>query len=72
MNRIREMREAKRMTQKALAQAAGITGPYLHDIEVGNRRGALTTLDRIAAALDTTTDVLMGGNAHDQQTAQTA
>ena len=51
MNRIREIRTQKRMKMTELARAAGISAPYLHDIEVGNRNGSLETMDRIAEAL---------------------
>lgn len=51
MNKIREIRTQKRITMTALAKAAGISAPYLHDIEVGNRNGSPDTMDRIAEAL---------------------
>lgn len=51
MNRIREIRKQKRITMTALAKAACISAPYLHDIEVGNRNGSMDTMDRIAEAL---------------------
>lgn len=51
MNRIKEIREEKKVTQKALAEAAKISQPYLYDLE-NNRRGARPeTLARIAEAL---------------------
>lgn len=51
MNRIKELREAKGMMQKELAEKAMISRPYLHDLE-NNRRGAKPeTLQRIADAL---------------------
>ena len=62
MTRIKALRMKQRISQKDLAQAAGISAPYLHDIENGSRRGSLTTLDRLAEALGTTTDYLLGGN----------
>jgi transcriptional regulator with XRE-family HTH domain len=51
MNRIKELREAKHITQVELAANALISQPYLHDLE-NNRRGAKEeTLQRIADAL---------------------
>lgn len=51
MNRIKELREAKQMMQKELAESANISRPYLHDLE-NNRRGAKReTYERIAEAL---------------------
>lgn len=58
MNRIREIRTQKRITMTALAKAAGISAPYLHDIEVGNRNGSPDTMDRIAEALGVEPDDL--------------
>ena len=60
MNRIRELREKARMKQNALAQAAGISAPYLHDLENGNRTGTFSTMDRIAEALGVSADYLRG------------
>ena len=51
MNRIKEVREQLGLQQKELANQAGVTAPYLHDLE-NNRRGAKPeTLQRIAEAL---------------------
>ena len=51
MNRIKELREARHITQVELASSASISQPYLHDLE-NNRRGAREeTLQRIADAL---------------------
>lgn len=51
MNRIREVREAKGITQQALANLVGVSRPYIVDLEK-NRRGARPeTWARIAEAL---------------------
>ena len=51
MNRVKEIREAQGLTQQQLAKLAGVTQPYLHDLEK-NRRGARPeTWARIAEAL---------------------
>lgn len=51
MNRIKAIRERKRLTQVELSAKALISQPYLHDLE-NNRRGAKPeTYERIAAAL---------------------
>ena len=51
MNRIKEIREKARMTQIELSIKAGISQPYLCDLEK-NRRGAKPdTYQRIADAL---------------------
>ena len=51
MNHIKLIREAVGMTQKALADAANISAPFLFDLENGNRNAKPETLERIAAAL---------------------
>lgn len=51
MNRIKEIREAKGITQSELAKKAEVSQPYLSDLEK-NRRGAKPeTYKRIADAL---------------------
>ena len=50
-NRIREIREQKKMTLKQIAEQVEISVPYLSDIERGNRRGSSATIGRIAEAL---------------------
>lgn len=60
MNRIKEIRESKRIGQKELASLAHISQPYMHDLE-NNRRGAKPeTLVRIADALGVSVDDLKG------------
>lgn len=59
MNRIKKIRELKRISQKALAESAYISGPYLCDLE-NNRRGAKPeTLARIAEVLNVTVNDLI-------------
>lgn len=50
-NPIRVYRTYRRMTQKQLAEAAGINPVYLSQIETGKRAGSLKTLAAVAAAL---------------------
>lgn len=58
LNRIKAIREVRKMTQKELAQLSNISQPYLYDLE-NNRRGARPeTLERIAAALGCTVEEL--------------
>lgn len=59
MNRIREIRQAKGMTQKTLALMANISQPFLHDLENGARGAKPDTWLRIAAALEVQVDELM-------------
>ena len=60
MNRIKELRKEKGLTQKKLAELAGISQPYLNDLENGNRMGKPETLQRIAAPLGVTVKILKG------------
>ena len=58
-NRIREVREEKGLMQKELAQLAGVSPPFICDLEA-NRRGAKPeTLERIAEALGVSVDQLI-------------
>lgn len=58
MNRIKEVREAKGVTQQALANLVGVSRPYIVDLEK-NRRGAKPeTWARIAEALGVKVDEL--------------
>ena len=63
MNRIKEIRRAKGITQSWLAVRAKVSQPYINDLE-NNRRGAKPeTMKRIADALEVSTEELMGESA---------
>ena len=49
--RLRELRLKRGMTQEALAEAAGTAGPYISDMERGLKVPSLTTMLRLALAL---------------------
>ena len=52
MNRIKEIREMRRVSQSELARNAGVSQPFLCDLE-NNRRGAKPeTYQRIADVLE--------------------
>ena len=53
-NRIREIRKDRDLTLAELSHNAGISIPYLSDIERGNRHGSKRALERIAEALGVT------------------
>lgn len=55
-NSVKVWREYRGLTQKALAEAAGISVPYLSQLESGKRAGSLEVLSSIAAALGVTID----------------
>ena len=50
-SRIKVWREHRGLTAAALADAAGITQPFLSQLETGKRAGTLDTLQSIAAAM---------------------
>lgn len=59
--RIRELRKQRRMTQKMLAQAAGISLSTLAHIERGSREMSLSTLVSIGNILGISLDYLVNG-----------
>lgn len=55
--KIKEMREAKNMTQEELSDASGVSRGTISALENGTERNTTSkTLMKIAAALDTTVD----------------
>lgn len=48
---VKAWREHKRLTLQALADAAGVSKPYVSQIEGGKRAGTAATLRKLAAAL---------------------
>ncbi len=56
---VRVWREYRGLTQQQLAEAAGISKPYLSQIESGRRRGTAAVLSAIAKALGVTVDDLL-------------
>ena len=61
MNRIKEIRMELNIQQKELARAAGVSSPFLHDLENGNRNAKPETMEKIANALGCTVEALKGG-----------
>lgn len=59
MNNIKRIREDKGITQKALAEAANVSSPFMYDLENGNRNAKPETWERIAAALGCTVNDLI-------------
>jgi transcriptional regulator with XRE-family HTH domain len=59
--RIRARRLALGLTQDALAERAGIVSVHLSRIEHGEHDVGVTTIQKIAAALETTPADLLGG-----------
>ncbi len=59
-NPVRVWREHRGLTQQQLAEAAGISVPYLSQIESGKRRGSAAVLAAIAKALELLLDDIVG------------
>ncbi|HLF89119.1 MAG TPA: helix-turn-helix transcriptional regulator [Anaerolineales bacterium] len=55
-NPIKVWREYRGMTQQALAEQAGISVPYLSQLETNKRKGSLDVLSAIAKALNVSLD----------------
>lgn len=49
---IKDLRKNKNLTQKQLAEKAGLSQSTISDIEDGTKSPRLKTLDKIATALD--------------------
>ena len=58
-NPVKVWREYRNLTQKQLAEAAGISVPYLSQIESGRRRASTRVLSAIARILQVTLDDLI-------------
>ena len=58
-NKVRELREAKGITQTELAAMCGITQTMISKIEVGESNGSVTVVKKIADVLGVTTDELL-------------
>jgi DNA-binding XRE family transcriptional regulator len=55
---IKVIRKHRKMTQGDLAEAAGISRPYLTEIETGRKDGSIRSLKSIAGALDVSLEIL--------------
>ena len=60
-NPIRVWREYRGLTRQQLAGAAGISVPYISQIESGKRKGSTEVLSAIARALDLALDDIVAG-----------
>ena len=58
-NPIKVWRAFRNLTQQQLAEAAGISKPYLSQIETGKRRGTTEVITAIAKALNVAIDELV-------------
>ncbi|MDR5698343.1 helix-turn-helix domain-containing protein [Agromyces aerolatus] len=71
--RVRQLREAKGMSMRALAQRSGLSGGFLSQVERGLSSIALSSLHKVADALDVTmADLFAGAEAASGSGAPTA
>ena len=59
--RLRELRQARDLTQEALAEAADLSGNYISDLELGLKVPSLTIIVRLSQALDVAAADLLTG-----------
>ncbi|WP_421932422.1 helix-turn-helix domain-containing protein [Phenylobacterium sp.] len=65
--RVRLLRQARKLSQGALAEAIGVTFQQVQKYERATNRISISMLARIARALDTTIPELVGEGADDQR-----
>jgi transcriptional regulator with XRE-family HTH domain len=65
-DRIREIREARKMTQDQLAEQSGISKGFLSDVENNKRNVSSDNLLRVANVLGASLDYLLRGASSDQ------
>ena len=58
-NPVKLLRKHRGMTQSELAQAAGLSRPYLTEIETGKKHGSVSALKAIAQALSVNAGLLV-------------
>lgn len=58
-NSIKTWREYRRLSQLELAEKAGISVPYLSQLETNKRKGSLTVLSAIAKTLQVSLDLIV-------------
>jgi transcriptional regulator with XRE-family HTH domain len=64
--RLRELRDERGETQRSLAELTGMTHPYISEMERGLKVPSLTTIVRLAIALECdVTDLVDGFNRRD-------
>lgn len=63
--RVRELREARSLSQEKLAQASGLTTTFVSTIERGRKTPSLTSVLKLARGLKVDAADLLSGFAYD-------
>jgi transcriptional regulator with XRE-family HTH domain len=63
--RIRKKRSERGLSQKALAEAVGVSPPAINRFEKGIKTPSIDTLAKLAKVLGVSTDFLLGSGAED-------
>lgn len=66
--RIKELREARNLTQNALANNAGVSPTYIYQLERGEKSPTIEYLDHICWGLGITLEEFFSTKDHSQQT----
>lgn len=61
-NPLRAWREYRRLTQQQLAEAAGISVPFLSQLETGKRKASMGVMAKLARTLRVAVDDLLEGD----------
>ncbi|GMQ74326.1 helix-turn-helix transcriptional regulator [Tetragenococcus halophilus] len=67
--KIKELRQQKKFTQKDVAEKIGVTRPAYTAYEIGKRQPDFETLQKIAKLYEVTTDYLLGNEAPEEEKA---
>jgi transcriptional regulator with XRE-family HTH domain len=70
MKRLRAVREERGLSQVRLAKLSGVDASTINQAERGKRKPSLTTLERLAAALNTTVIELLSESPDPKAEAQ--
>jgi transcriptional regulator with XRE-family HTH domain len=70
-DRVREVRQARKLTQDQLAEKTGMSKGFISDLENGNRNVSSENLLRIANTLGASVDYLLKGSVDAAETTKT-
>ena len=65
--RIRMVREKRRLSREALAELASISTKFLYEIEVGKKGFSVEILERITRSLDVNYEYILNGTSKTEQ-----